>query len=43
MADGRIRVYCLGLTLDALALAGDLLTVWWYHQKRGVNATNSYE
>jgi hypothetical protein len=27
LADGRIRVYCLGLTLDALTLAGDLLTV----------------
>jgi hypothetical protein len=27
LADGCIRVYCLGLTPDALALAGDLVTV----------------
>jgi hypothetical protein len=27
LADGQIRVYCLGLTLDALTLCGDLLTV----------------
>jgi hypothetical protein len=27
LAEGRIRVHCLGLTLDALTLAGDLLTV----------------
>jgi transcriptional regulator with XRE-family HTH domain len=27
IADGQIRVYCLGLTLDALTLCGDLLTV----------------
>jgi transcriptional regulator with XRE-family HTH domain len=27
LSDGRIRVYCLGLTLDALTLCGDLLTV----------------
>lgn len=27
LSDGRIRLYCLGLTLDALTLAGDLLTV----------------
>ncbi len=26
-ADGRIRVFCLGVTLDALTLAGDILTV----------------
>ncbi|MFD0202638.1 MULTISPECIES: helix-turn-helix domain-containing protein [Saccharothrix] len=25
--DGRIRVFCLGVTLDALTLAGDILTV----------------
>jgi transcriptional regulator with XRE-family HTH domain len=25
--DGRLRVHCLGLTLDALTLSGDLLTV----------------
>ena len=25
--DGRIRVYCLGVTLDALTFAGDILTV----------------
>lgn len=27
LLDGRVRVYCLGLTLDALTLCGDLLTV----------------
>jgi transcriptional regulator with XRE-family HTH domain len=27
LADGRIRVHCLGLTLDALTLCGDILTV----------------
>jgi hypothetical protein len=27
LADGRIRGYCLGRTLDASASAGDLLTV----------------
>lgn len=27
LASGQIRVYCLGLILDALTLAGDLLTV----------------
>jgi len=27
LSDGRIRMYCLGLTLDALTLCGDLLTV----------------
>lgn len=27
LPEGRIRVYCLGLTLDALTLCGDLLTV----------------
>jgi transcriptional regulator with XRE-family HTH domain len=27
LADGRVRVYCLGLTLDALTLCADLLTV----------------
>ena len=27
MRDGRIRVFCLGVTLDALTLAGDILTV----------------
>jgi hypothetical protein len=27
LVEGRIRVYCLGLTLDALTLGGDLLTV----------------
>jgi transcriptional regulator with XRE-family HTH domain len=27
LADGRLRVYCLGITLDALTLAGDILTV----------------
>ncbi|WP_051114842.1 helix-turn-helix transcriptional regulator [Actinokineospora enzanensis] len=27
LADGRIRVWCLGLTLDALTLACDILTV----------------
>lgn len=27
MNDGRMRVYCLGMTLDALTLSGDLLTV----------------
>jgi hypothetical protein len=25
--DGHIRVFCLGVTLDALTLAGDILTV----------------
>lgn len=25
--DGRIRVYCLGFTLDALTLCADLLTI----------------
>lgn len=27
LRDGRIRVFCLGVTLDALTLAGDILTV----------------
>jgi len=27
LADGRLRAYCLGVTLDALTLAGDILTV----------------
>ncbi len=27
LADGQIRVYCVGMTLDALTLCGDLLTV----------------
>ena len=27
LSDGRVRVYCLGLTLDVLTLCGDLLTV----------------
>jgi hypothetical protein len=27
VVDGRIRVWCLGVTLDALTLAGDILTV----------------
>jgi transcriptional regulator with XRE-family HTH domain len=27
LSDGRVRVYCLGLTLDALTLCADLLTV----------------
>jgi hypothetical protein len=27
LSDGRIRMYYLGLTLDALTLCGDLLTV----------------
>lgn len=27
LADGRLRAYCLGITLDALTLAGDILTV----------------
>ena len=27
LSDGRIHVYCLGLTLDALTLCADLLTV----------------
>lgn len=27
LTDGRIRAYCLGVTLDALTLAGDILTV----------------
>ena len=26
LSDGRVRVYCLGLTLDALTLCGDPLT-----------------
>ncbi len=27
LADGRLRAFCLGVTLDALTLAGDILTV----------------
>jgi len=27
LADGRLRAYCVGITLDALTLAGDILTV----------------
>ncbi|MBN9735401.1 transcriptional regulator [Pseudonocardia sp. P1] len=27
VTDGRLRAYCLGVTLDALTLAGDILTV----------------
>jgi hypothetical protein len=27
LRDGHIRVFCLGVTLDALTLAGDILTV----------------
>lgn len=27
LADGRLCAYCLGVTLDALTLAGDILTV----------------
>jgi hypothetical protein len=27
LSDGRVRVYCLGVTLDALTLCADLLTV----------------
>jgi hypothetical protein len=27
LSDGRARVYCLGITLDALTLCADLLTV----------------
>jgi hypothetical protein len=27
LADGRIKVWCLGITLDALTLCGDILTV----------------
>jgi len=26
LADGRLRAYCLGITLDALTVAGDILT-----------------
>lgn len=33
LSDGRIRVYCLGLTLDALTLCGDLLTVAVFEPK----------
>lgn len=27
LRDGRIQVFCLGVTVDALTLAGDILTV----------------
>ncbi len=27
LANGQLRAYCLGITLDALTLAGDILTV----------------